>query len=312
MADEWLSREHDALRDRLSRFLDLDDGLREVREQAGGHEGVVRGLGLVLDVEGGLADILRSEGTREPVEVADVGEALRALSAGRRLAARKDPLIAAGVVAELLVRVLVLVGDLHRDAERLPDQEAARNPYRERYAALAQDFARARKFHLDAAATNDVNAVLALASVFARALVHDLGRADLRRDDALELARILDEAARARDAARARTCALGAGPLARDLALLAARRLDLPSPDGLVAALLSGALDDFTDADLTGVNPTDPGLIGIQWSEGTRWPPGTDIEGLRRRSAETAPFSRVYVLGRRPGGTSRAGAGVRV
>jgi hypothetical protein len=61
MADEWLSREHGEFRLGLARFLDPDAGLGEVREQAGGHEDVVRGLGLVLDVEGGLASILHAE-----------------------------------------------------------------------------------------------------------------------------------------------------------------------------------------------------------------------------------------------------------
>lgn len=319
MRDEWLSRKHDELRDGLSRFLDVDEGLREVREQAGGHEDVVRGLGLVLDVEGGLADILRhpeealnsatagsgSSNALEPrwMSEADVAEALRALPAERRLVARKDPLIAACVVGELLVRALVLVGDLPRGAG---------DAHGERYAELARDFARARNFNLDAAPTLEVRAVLALTSVFARAFVHDLGRAVLRRDRAMEFAATVEEAARSGNPGRVQGLDRDVRPLADEVALEAARRLDLPTTEGLVTALLDGALDDFTDADLTGVNPNDPGLTGIQWSEGTRWPPGTDIEALRKRSAETAPYSRVYVLGRRPGGTSRAGTGVPV
>lgn len=317
MADEWLSREHDKLRSGLSRFLDLDAGSREVREQAGGHDDVVHGLGQVLDVEGGLADILRPGGTADPeapvwLSEAGVAEAVRALPVDRRLAARKDPVIAASVVAELLVRALALIADLHQEAEPLQTEEGSRDAYRERYADLAREFAHARNFNLDVAPAHDLNAVLALTSVFARALLHDLGRAARSRDLAIEIARVLDEAARARKPARFHDLDRDALHLARELALDAARRLGLPLADGLVAALLDGALDDFTDADLTGVNPTDPALNGIQWSEHTRWPPGTDVEALRRRSAETAPYSRVYVLGRRPGGTSRTGAGVRV
>jgi hypothetical protein len=54
-------------------------------------------------------------------------------------------------------------------------------------------------------------------------------------------------------------------------------------------------------------------LTGIHWSEqGTQWPPGTDVEDLRRRSRETSPNSGVYVLGRPPSGSSRTNEGIRV
>ncbi|MFI1726103.1 RNA polymerase sigma factor [Streptomyces sp. NPDC020489] len=301
-------RGHGGALDRLSRFLDVDAGLREVRELARGPEDAVPGPGLAPDAEGGTADPGTADpGAAGPVEPpwpveADVAETLRALPAERRLALRKDPVIAACVVGELLVRALVLVDDLARDAG---------GGHGERYVGLARDFARARTFDLDAVPTREVRAVLALASVFARALVHDLGRAALRRDHALEVAAALDEAARSGNADRVRGLERDARPLADAVALEAAHRLGLAAPEDLVLALLDGALDDFTDADLTAARPNDPALTGIHWSEGTKWPPGTDIEALRKRSAETAPFSRVYVLGRRPGGTGRSGTGVR-
>ncbi|MFF4276456.1 hypothetical protein [Streptomyces sp. NPDC001536] len=329
MADEWLAREHGEFHLGLARFLDPDAGLSEVREQAGGHEDVVRGLGLVLDVEGGLASILHAEdavdavdavdsGTTDPgdrawMPDADVAEVLRALPAQQRLAARKDPVIAACVSGELLVRALELLDDLVREEKRTGTGEAFPGPYVQRFADLARDYARARRFALAEPPALTLPAALNLAAVFARTFEHDLGAARRPRDDAHALTDTLDAAARARDPERVRAYDLIARPLADGLAREARRRLHLPTTDGLVAALLDGTLDDFTDADLTGVNPNDPALNGIQWSEtGTRWPPGTDIDALRNRSEETSPYSRVYVLGRRPKGNSRAGAGVRV
>lgn len=323
MADEWLSREHGEFHLGLARFLDPDAGLSEVREQAGGHEDVVRGLGLVLDVEGGLASIIHAEdavdsgttdpGDREWMPDADVAEALRALPAEQRLAARRDPVIAACLSGELLVRALELLDDLVREEKRLGTGESFPGPYVQRFADLARDYARARRFALAEPPALTLAAALNLAAVFARTFEHDLGAARRPRDDAHALTDTLDAAARARDAERVRAHDLVARPLADRLTLEASRRLYLPTTDGLVAALLDGTLDDFTDADLTGVNPNDPGLNGIQWSEtGTRWPPGTDIEALRNRSEETSPYSRVYVLGRRPKGNTRANTGVGV
>jgi len=59
---------------------------------------------------------------------------------------------------------------------------------------------------------------------------------------------------------------------------------------GLATALLEGALDDFTHADLARADLAGRDLTGIRWSEqGTTWPPGTDTDELRARSQEIAP-----------------------
>ncbi|MFE1444589.1 hypothetical protein [Streptomyces sp. NPDC058739] len=56
-------------------------------------------------------------------------------------------------------------------------------------------------------------------------------------------------------------------------------------------------LNDFTRADLRQVNLTDTDLQGISWSEyGTQWPPGLDVEGLKRQSEETPPGSNVWTV----------------
>ena len=81
---------------------------------------------------------------------------------------------------------------------------------------------------------------------------------------------------------------------ARDLAyrttLMVGNVLGLQQMEELPAALLEGALDDFTHADLSLIDLAGCHLTGIRWSEhGTTWPPGTDTDELRARSQEIAP-----------------------
>ncbi|MFG2030009.1 hypothetical protein [Streptomyces sp. NPDC048825] len=86
-----------------------------------------------------------------------------------------------------------------------------------------------------------------------------------------------------RDLLRART-------RSRDLARAIAALLGLAISTGLVDAFLSGALDDFTDDDLSEVDLTGTDLVGIFWSlDGTRWPRDTDMEELRGRSRRRPP-----------------------
>ena len=86
-----------------------------------------------------------------------------------------------------------------------------------------------------------------------------------------------------------------------------AGRLGIALAEGLAQALLDGAMDDFTSADLTYASLSDPGLtdarladsylIGVRWSlSGTIWPPGTDITALLARSQELDPGSGVLVV----------------
>jgi hypothetical protein len=131
-------------------------------------------------------------------------------------------------------------------------------------------------------------------------LVSDLGRAhtlltelNRERDQARErvldrsLSRTLDlalERARALD----RICAQGV-----------AGRLGIPPAEGLAEALLDGAMDDFTSADLTYARPAASGLTGVRWSlSGTTWPPGTDVRALLTRSEEVGPGSGILVVKR--------------
>jgi hypothetical protein len=132
-----------------------------------------------------------------------------------------------------------------------------------------------------AMASAPVLAARALASGFqgspAREQVLSTGRAVSRAlDQAHERALTLD-----------RVCAQGL-----------AGRLGIATADGLAQALTDGALDDFTNADLSRASLADADLTGVCWSlTGTAWPPGTDIRALKARSQ--AQGGGVFAFGHR-------------
>jgi hypothetical protein len=69
--------------------------------------------------------------------------------------------------------------------------------------------------------------------------------------------------------------------------------------EGLAEALLDGAMDDFTSADLTYANLAGTDLTGVRWSlSGTTWPPGTNVKKLLARSEQAGPGG-VLVITRR-------------
>jgi hypothetical protein len=79
-----------------------------------------------------------------------------------------------------------------------------------------------------------------------------------------------------------------------------AGRLDISPTEGLAEALLDGALDDFTSADLAHTSLADADLTGVRWSlSGTIWPLGTDVKALLARSEEVEPGGGVLVVTRR-------------
>ena len=79
-----------------------------------------------------------------------------------------------------------------------------------------------------------------------------------------------------------------------------AGRLDIAQAEGLAEAVLEGALDDFTNSDLTHASLVDADLAGVRWSlSGTSWPPGTDVKALLARSEKVQPGSGVLVFTRR-------------
>jgi hypothetical protein len=78
-----------------------------------------------------------------------------------------------------------------------------------------------------------------------------------------------------------------------------AGRLGISPTEGLAEALLDGAMDDFTSANLTCARLADADLTGVRWSlSGTIWPPDTDVKALLARSEEVEPGSGVLVVTR--------------
>jgi hypothetical protein len=131
---------------------------------------------------------------------------------------------------------------------------------------------------------------LEMARELAEVLGSDLGRVvdpfpfddDHAREQALDLAR---KRSRALD----RVCAQNL-----------AGRLGIARAEGLAEAVLEGAMDDFTNSDLTQASLADADLNGVHWSlSGTIWPPGTDVKALLARSEEVQPGSGVLVFTRR-------------
>ena len=74
-----------------------------------------------------------------------------------------------------------------------------------------------------------------------------------------------------------------------------AGRLGIAQAEGLPEAVLEGALDDFTNSDLTHASLVDADLTAVRWSlSGTIWPPGTDVKALQpgqKRSSPAAALS---------------------
>jgi len=168
--------------------------------------------------------------------------------------------------------------------DRARDRDRARN--------LARDLARDLERVLTLARDHGHNFEFAFELARALALALVLDRA-LDREHARAL--VLDRAL-GREHARERAL-----DRARELACVAAEALNeslgIERLDGLADALLDGALDDFSQADLSRANPAHMRLVGVRWSmSGTRWPPGLDVGTLVQQSKETEPGSGIYVV----------------
>jgi hypothetical protein len=134
---------------------------------------------------------------------------------------------------------------------------------------------------------------LELACELAEGLGLDLGRLVGLAAETAASVRSRERISRALDLACERSRALD-----RVCTQGAADRLGIPPAEGLAEALLDGAMDDFTSADLTYASLAGTDLTGVRWSlSGTTWPPGTSVKGLIRRSEPAGPG--VLVLTRR-------------
>ena len=262
-----------------------------------------------------IADILASIGGR--VEDSD-------LARPRPLSPRARP-----VNHALALAARDQARDLARDLDRALalTHDSALALTRDSALALARNLTLDRALTLTHDLTPPLDRNLDLDLALDRALDLDLARA---LDRALARARALDrdrtpEHAFYRNGARARTRALDrtrtraldraldrARELADVLAGALSDSLGIEHLAGLVDALLNGALDDFSQADLSGVDLAHIGLVGVHWSvSGTCWPPGLDVEALMQQSEETEPGSGIYVITRR-GETERASEEVLV
>ena len=281
---DWLVTSHLDLLNGLNRHLDPDAGLRDITLHAD-HAGFTSALGPYLDTPAGLAAILPPPPAAAPRSASGLPGTVAAIAAAdpaARMALRRSPVTMGVILSDLAVRALTI-------AEKAHARDFARD--------LARDLARASA--IDPTHARDIDR----ASARAIKLYRDLDRYPVSPiDPTLVLGIVLDldgalvfvlDHARAIDPAFYRDVVRDldrAHALAHQTALIVGDALGLRQLEGLAAALLDGALDDFTNADLAGADLTGRDLTGIRWSDwGTTWPPGTDTDGLRTQSQEIAP-----------------------
>jgi hypothetical protein len=313
---DWLADRHRDLCESLSQFLAQDAGLRETTMLHAEHADLLGALDSSLDTQVGLAAILSAPvaaTSQTPPGLLSVAAAIEAADPAVRVALRRDPVILAVILSDLTVRALVVANEtltgraLDLGHALACDLALARDLVRALNLDIDLgrdlDLGRARARDLDLSGDLACGLALDLARGLARALdlALDLARADGR---VLDLGRALDLArglARGRGRALGLARALGVALDITDQAVMAVgRALGVQQVEGLATALLEGALDDFTNADLTRVDLSGRNLTGVRWSDwGTRWPPGTDVDWLQARSREVAPDTGIYVIGSR-------------
>jgi hypothetical protein len=220
--EQWLVDQHRDLCGGLSRFLDSNDGLREVTAIEAGHANVLSALDRHLDNEAGLAAITQPPPRAFPQGLRNAAVAIAAADPTARMALRRNPVILAVIVSDLIVRAMMIT---HKTRDTRD---------------LVRDLVRARDLALDLD--------LDLASTLARLLVRDLDHA-LYLARGRVLARGIDlspvrSLASDLDVARALLLALDRA-LALDGTL--ARGIEFPLANELE---LARALDDARDLDL--------------------------------------------------------------
>lgn len=276
-------------------------------------------------------DVPSSVGTSSTphhINTESTGAAIAAIDPAVRMALRRHPLVLAVLLSDLIIQALDLDQalarglDLDLDYARRLSHNLIRASDRAHnldliYARrLADKLARARSLARDLDNGGYLHHIPARNRAYARVLASDLARVlasdlDLAQDlvDLSGSDDLIRSLSTARDLTRTIDLSLGldhARSLAHHIALMMGRHLGIKQVEGLATALLNGALDDFTHADLTHVELDERNLIGVRWSvSGTIWPPGTDIDRLRSRSKETPPGTGIYVIGKGPEGLDR-------
>ncbi|MER6366700.1 hypothetical protein [Kitasatospora sp. NPDC001527] len=341
MGDNWtpgrLSREFpDQLTDLQKTFLDglgdhldVEAGLREVMICTQ-HKNLTEGLDAVLDVEAGLASITSQTTARTEFEEAaaplyDVGlmhQRFELIGPEQRLVLREHPLVTSAILADLLIRTVVLAQDLTYGLgfgryHGMPLKRAS---------FVAQGIARGIAHELDGRAAlawelrDMAHEIVALleshypaidqAGVIGQILVREMAATiDQRVRSAdhpaiaefLRACQVFMYAVRGGDLSRA---VQEVEYLTRALAVQVGELLGIGEPESLDLEFLSEVLDDFTTADLSTADLTQVDLAGVRWSEfRTRWPAEISVDQLREDSRETLPGSGVYIV--RPGTGTR-------
>jgi hypothetical protein len=329
-AEDWLTAGHRAVCDGLSQFLAPEAGLREITVLHTGHANLLGTLSSSLDTQVGLAAILPSQATETSGPAGPPGTvaAIAAADPAVRLALRRDPAILTAILSGLTVRSLSIADEIFAASDLSRDRILGLVRALDVDLDRAQDRAQERRLDLRLSRTHvselvrnltgsapsyaapprgsTLSLVRELALVLSLCLHHhhsDLisARAGLlssnvhggllvNRYEDLDLVRVLGQA---RD-------------LDNQIGLAVSHALGVQPAEGLSAALLDGALDDFTRTNLAHVDLRGRDLTGVRWSEwGTRWPPETDVGLLRARSREVAPGTGIYVI-TNPGESDKA------
>lgn len=337
--DRWLAAQCRATAGELADVLDLNAGLREVLISAH-HTGTIDSLEEHLDVEAGLAALLSAvpgRNFRKPaVGYSAAAEArrkarhvLRGLPPLQQLSLRHHSAAVASIYCALLLqalavaRALYVQGDIERAGSLADDLSRsvvqAGHHHQERGLAFSSDLTQARTQAHRVARHRELDGIGGVVIPLARALANALvsaARRDIalspRMAQALSLALDLDRDRSIildpeREATRVRSISRG---VAESLA-----RASVPTVagvhEGLGMALLSGALDDFAEADLSLADLSISDLAGVRWSRlGTRWPASLDIDDLLASSREVEAGLGFYIVMPSPTPTHEKGSRV--
>jgi hypothetical protein len=297
--ETWTAARHRDLLNGLSQHLDPDAGLHDIMLHAD-HAGLAGTLGRHLDIQAGLNAILTTSPAPAPREAQGQAEATAAIKAAdpaARMALRRSPIARAVILGDLIARTLT---NTSQADDRILDRDLDRalNGHAEALHRAAETVG-ANRAHILVGVLRDILGRLINGGLY-YAIARDLDLA-LRRDLESALRRDLDLALDlAREVDRDLDLDL-ARRLVQETARIMCRALGIRLVEGLAAALLEGALDDFTQADLTRTSLAGRDLAGVRWSDwGTMWPPGTDTGELRARSREITPGTGIYKI-MRPG-----------
>ena len=206
--ERWLTVRRESLADGLDAMLDLDAGLHEVLIYAR-HNDTVHGAARLLDIDMGLAAILRPPMAMTPWERGSTprarrgsaprarGVSITALDPGVRLALRRDPLVVASAKSVLVSQAIDLVHGLAQAYQASLTLVRARIAHRT-YNTFSAEYLRSFNDELTEILISTLDKAGDLTRALGRTWSLDLTRANLpRRADDLER-RLIDIDARAR------------------------------------------------------------------------------------------------------------------